>query len=199
MIMNQMAEYIFMKDPCLQFELTKTRPTQKSIKLFKYKRIDPFNEEWFRVFGERMVEIIRNTPNVISENKKQKKVYLQQCQPEIVTLYCELLGRRELLSENGQRYSESVSSSLGSVVISHHSQDNQMAIPNDKKQEENNQENMFWNMYRKGNSIFSIMFLWLDFMSESVQVDKCVYREIGNVQRTLISHLWRTTTEETWS
>ena len=64
MIMNQMAEYIFMKDPYVQFELTKRRPTQKSIKLFKYKRIDPFNEEGLRVFGERMVEIIRNTLTV---------------------------------------------------------------------------------------------------------------------------------------
>lgn len=115
LMLNQLAEYIFMCDPCLQCEMTKRRPTQKSVKLLKFKRIDPFNEEGFRVFGERVIEIIGNISRSVESDKKKHTIfYLPQNQPEIMALYCELLGRKELLTERGRIYSESISSTSGS-------------------------------------------------------------------------------------
>ena len=65
---------------------------------------------------------------------KQKIIYLHQSCPEILGLYCELLGRKELLSENGVRYSESVSASISS--IKEYSNGQQMEIEHCKEERE---------------------------------------------------------------
>ena len=137
MMMNQMAEFIFMKDPQLQFTLTKTRPTQKTMKLFKYRSIDPFNEEGFKVFGERMIDILQTIATTSTTgNAKQTIVYLPQNHPEIVMLYCNMLRERDMLSMNGLRYSEYVSTSCGS------NGEEQMEIEINQEVQ-CNQENMF--------------------------------------------------------
>ena len=42
--------------------------------MFKYKWIDPFNEEGFRIFGERVIDIVNQLP-IVKEDKKRANYY----------------------------------------------------------------------------------------------------------------------------
>ena len=105
LLFNQLADYIFATDPYLQCQLTKSRSTQKTIKLVKYKCIDPFNEEGFKVFGEGVIQIILSmSNNIVDANGKRNVVYLSKNDPQIGVLYTELLKQQELLSVQGKVY-----------------------------------------------------------------------------------------------
>lgn len=105
-LFNQLAEYIFSVDPNLSYGLTKQRKAEKTVKLVKYRWIDPFNEDGFREFGEGVINIVMNLGNVVDGNGKKKIVMMNRCDENITELYMRLLMKNEYLTENGKNYSQ---------------------------------------------------------------------------------------------
>lgn len=105
-VINQLMEFIIQQDPNISYHQTKARPSQKTEKLYKYKAIDPFNEVGFRVFGERMIELMeemaKEKVNVIKENGKQTTIELFASNPMILDIYQEMLLDMSFLSQKGQ-------------------------------------------------------------------------------------------------
>ena len=86
----------------LQYQLAKSREAKKTIKMLKYKWIDPFNEDGFKMFGEKVIECV-NMMEKETLNKKHSLVRLDGNNALIYSLYCECISDRSLLTERGSQ------------------------------------------------------------------------------------------------
>ena len=107
--MNLIIQYLFSVDPSLKYQLTKSRTPQKTVKLNKFKWIDPFNEEGFKMFGECVIQIIsgmtyEGSNAVINSTGKKKVVFLPRQNAEIQMAYLQILQYDCYLTENGKAY-----------------------------------------------------------------------------------------------
>ena len=107
----------------LNYQLAKTRAATKTIKMYKYKWIDPFNEDGFKVFGERVIQCVSNMEKE-SVNKKHSLVHLNGNDILLYTIYCECISDKALLTNHG--------SVLVDSYTSHSSNGEQMSNPSNQ-------------------------------------------------------------------
>ncbi|KAL7718130.1 Uncharacterized protein QTN25_004433 [Entamoeba marina] len=93
-IFNEVSKFII-ETNCLRFSETKSRSTQKTEKLIKYKWIDPFNEIGFRMFAEGIISIVHQLP--LEKSTTGKYVILKGYDSKVVELYSSIISNSTLL------------------------------------------------------------------------------------------------------
>ena len=95
----------------LEYQLTKSRETKKTVKMYKYKWIDPFNELGFKLFGEKIIHFVCSLPPS-SVSKIHSFIHLHPFQSEILMIFNELISDRSNLTPNGIQMYHSLNTSI---------------------------------------------------------------------------------------
>ena len=99
---NGIFEYIKQKDPSLNCDLSKKKTPSKTVRLMKYRWIDPFNEEGFKLFGIEIMKIMYGMKDgIVQSTAKWNRIKLEINNQEISNKYFELLKDQSLLSKHG--------------------------------------------------------------------------------------------------
>ena len=96
---NSLGEYLFSTFG-LNYQLAKSRTATKTVKMFKYRWIDPFNEEGFTAFGRKIIETVYGMERS-QTTQKHSYVRVERNNPVFYGIYCSVIANPEMMTPVG--------------------------------------------------------------------------------------------------